>query len=116
MPIFAWLRLSVGTLGAAVGCALLAVSFWDVVLSRIPNNHNVLIVATALRAHRRAGAARTTPSAYVLLGFLGGYILHEYVAYRPLAFWALAGGLWWSLTDANVRWPSAHRRPLSRRC
>ena len=55
---------------------------------------------------------RGRPSAYVLLGFLGGYILHEYVAYRPLAFWALAAGLWWSLTDANVRWPTRIARPL----
>jgi hypothetical protein len=111
LPIFAWLRLSVGTLGAAVGCTLLAVSFWDVVLSRIPNNHNVLIVATAF-ALIAGPVRRGRPSAYILLGFLGGYILHEYIAYRPLAFWAVAAALWWSLTDTTVRWPSRIARPL----
>lgn len=111
LPIFAWLRLSVGTLGAAVGCALLAVSFWDTVLSRIPNNHNVLIVATAF-ALLAGPVRRGRPSAYVLLGFVGGYILHEYIAYRPLALWAVAGAAWWSLTDRGAGWPARIGRPL----
>ena len=111
LPIFAWLRLSVGTLGAVVGCALLAVSFWDVVLSRIPNNHNVLIVATAF-ALLAGPVRRGRPSAFVLLGFFGGYVLHEYIAYRPLAMWALVGGAWWSLTDRHSRWPTRIARPL----
>jgi hypothetical protein len=98
LPVFVWLRLSVGTAGALVGTALLAGSFWDVVLSRIPNNHNALIVAIVFSL--LAGPVRRgRPSAYVLLGFLGGYILHEYVAYRPLALWAVAGAVWWSLRD-----------------
>lgn len=111
LPIFAWLRLSVGTLGATVGCALLAVSFWDVVLSRIPNNHNVLTVAVAF-ALLAGPVRRGRPSAYVILGFLGGYILHEYVAYRPLAVWAVAGATWWSLSDRTSRWASRIARPL----
>ena len=111
LPLFAWLRLSVGTLGALVGCALLATSFWDVVLSRIPNNHNVLIVATAF-ALLAGPVRRGRPSAYVILGFLGGYILHEYVAYRPLAIWAVVGATWWSLSDRTSRWASRIARPL----
>lgn len=111
LPIFAWLRLSVGTLGAAVGCALLAASFWDVVLSRIPNNHNVLAVAVAF-ALLAGPVRRGRPSAYVLLGFLGGYILHEYVAYRPLALWAVAGATWWSLGDRGSPWAARVARPL----
>ena len=111
LPIFAWLRLSVGTLGAAVGCTLLAVSFWDTVLSRIPNNHNVLIVATAF-ALLAGPVRRGRPSAYVLLGLFGGYILHEYIAYRPLAMWALVGAAWWSLADRAAGWPARLGRPL----
>ncbi|MBX3026397.1 glycosyltransferase family 39 protein [bacterium] len=111
LPIFAWLRLSVGTRGAAVGCALLAVSFWDVVLSRIPNNHNVLAVAVAF-ALLAGPARRGRPSAYVILGFLGGYILHEYIAYRPLAIWAVVGAAWWSLADRTSPLAARLARPL----
>lgn len=110
LPIFVWLRLTVGTTGALVGCALLAVSFWDVMLSRIPNNHNVLAIAVAF-ALLAGPARRGRPSAYVLLGFLGGYILHEYIAYRPLVVWALAGGLCWSLADRAATWPRRLLRP-----
>jgi len=35
VPLFVWLRLSVGTAGALVGTSLLAYSLWDVILSRI---------------------------------------------------------------------------------
>lgn len=111
LPIFAWLRLSVGTLGAVVGCALLAVSFWDTVLSRIPNNHNVLIVAICF-ALLAGPVRRGRPSAFVLLGFFAGYVLHEYIAYRPLVVWALVGGAWWSLADRRARWPARLARPL----
>ncbi|MGH7790479.1 MAG: glycosyltransferase family 39 protein [Candidatus Binatia bacterium] len=111
LPIFAWLRLSVGTIGAAVGTALLAVSFWDVVLSRIPNNHNTLIISISFAL--LAGAARRgRPSAYVVLGLFGGYILHEYVAYRPLAAIVLVGGALASLGDRTAGWPARLARPL----
>jgi hypothetical protein len=110
-PMFIWTRLMVGTGGALIGMALLAPSFWDVVLSRIPNNHNALTVAIAFCL--LAGPARRgRPSAYVILGFLGGYILHEYIAYRPLVAWSLAGATWWSLTDRHASWPARLARPL----
>ncbi|MGD9762668.1 MAG: glycosyltransferase family 39 protein [Candidatus Binatia bacterium] len=111
VPVFAWLRLSVGSAGALVGCALLAVSFWDIVLSRIPNNHNALVVAVAF-ALLAGPVRRGRPSGYIWLGFLGGYILHEYVAYRPLVLWAMVGAVWWSLTDRHTRWPARMARPL----
>lgn len=111
LPLFAWLRLSVGTVGALTGCALMAVSFWDVVLSRIPNNHSAFITAVAF-AVLAGPVRRGRPSAYVLLGFIGGYVLHEYVAYRPLVLWALLGATWWSLGDRRARWPLRLTRPL----
>lgn len=110
-PMFIWTRLMVGTGGALVGIALLAPSFWDVVLSRIPNNHNALTVAIAFSL-LAAPVRRGRPSAYIILGFLGGYILHEYIAYRPLVAWALLGGTWWSLTDRHASWPARLARPL----
>jgi 4-amino-4-deoxy-L-arabinose transferase-like glycosyltransferase len=68
LPLFIWLRLAVGTAGALTGTALLAFSFWDVILSRIPNNHNALIVSIVFSL--LAGPVRRgRPSAYVLLGF-----------------------------------------------
>jgi len=111
LPLFVWLRLSVGTAGALVGSALLACSFWDVVLSRIPNNHNTLIVSIVF-ALLAGPVRRGRPSAYVVLGFLGGYILHEYVAYRPLAAIALAGAVVWSLRDTAAPWSLRFARPL----
>ena len=112
VPMFIWARLLVGTSGALIGMTLLAVSFWDVVLSRIPNNHNAFVVAVAFGL--LAGPARRgRPSAYIVLGFLGGYILHEYIAYRPLVVWALAGATWWSLRDRAAGWPRRLARPLA---
>jgi len=111
VPMFLWARLLVGSTGALFGMALLAGSFWDVVLSRIPNNHNALVVAIAFSL--LAGPARRgRPSAYIGLGLIGGYILHEYIAYRPLVVWALAGATWWSLRDRTVGWPARVARPL----
>jgi hypothetical protein len=111
LPLFVWLRLSVGTAGAVVGTALLACSFWDVVLSRIPNNHNALIVSIVF-ALLAGPARRGRPSAYVLLGFFGGYILHEYIAYRPLALLAIVGAVAWSLRDRTDGWLWRVARPL----
>ena len=97
----------VGTAGALVGTALLACSFWDVVLSRIPNNHNALIVSIVF-ALLAGPVRRGRPSAYVLLGFFGGYILHEYIAYRPLAAFALAGAV--AVVAARPRRPAGTAR------
>jgi hypothetical protein len=111
LPLFVWLRLSVGTVGALVGTALLACSFWDVVLSRIPNNHNALVVSIVF-ALLAGPVRRGRPSAYVLLGFFGGYVLHEYIAYRPLAAFILLGAALWSLRDRAARWAARVARPL----
>ncbi|MEO8604685.1 MAG: hypothetical protein ABI629_19105, partial [bacterium] len=50
---------------------------------------------------------------YIGLGFIGGYILYEYIAYRPLVLWALAGATWWSLHDRSAGWPARLARPLA---
>ena len=111
LPLFIWIRLAVGTTGALVGSALLVCSFWDVVLSRIPNNHNALIVSVVFVLI--AGAVRRgRPSGYAWLGFLAGYVLHEYIAYRPLALFALLGALLWSLRDRTASWGARVSRPL----
>jgi len=111
IPLFMWLRLVAGPVGALAGTALFVSSTWDVALSRIPNNHNGLIVATAF-ALLAGPARRGRPSAYVWLGFFSGYVLHEYVAYRPLAAFALMGATVFSLRDRTVRWPMRLARPL----
>jgi hypothetical protein len=101
VPIFIWLRLSVGWVGALVGTALFAVSSWDTVLSRAPNNHHALIVAIVF-ALLAGPARRGRPSAYAWIGFLGGYILFQYIAYRPLAVFGLMGAAIWSFGDHSV--------------
>jgi hypothetical protein len=104
IPLFLWLLLVSGPVGALVGTALYVSSAWDVVLSRIPNNHNALIVAAAFVL--LAGPIRRgRPSAYVILGFLCGFLLHEYVAYRPLIVLAVVGTVWISWRDRRVGWP-----------
>lgn len=111
VPIFYWLRQTAGLTGAVVGAALLAVSAWDIVLSQAPNNQNAIVVATAF-ALLGGPAARGRPSAYVWLGVIGGYVLHEYVGYRPLALLAIAGATWVSLRDGLAPWPVRVGRPL----
>jgi hypothetical protein len=111
LPLFIWLRLAVGTPGALVGSALLVCSFWDVVLSRIPNNHNALIVSIVF-ALLAGPVRRGRPSAYAWLGFLSGYVLHEYVAYRPLAALALTGAVLWALRETRAAWPERIAKPL----
>lgn len=107
IPLFFWLHWSAGSIGAIVGTTLFMFSGWDTVLSRIPNNHNALVVATAF-ALLAGPARRGRPSAYVWLGLCGGYVLYEYVAYRPLTFLIVAGAVMQSLRDRNagclVRW------------
>src|SRR4029077_12352505 len=104
LPLFVWLRLAAGTPGALVGTALFVCSSWDIVLSRIPNNHNGLIVATAF-ALLAGPVRRGRPSAYVWLGFFGGYVLYEYIAYRPLALFAGVAATALSLRDRSVARP-----------
>lgn len=111
LPLFIWLRFAVGTVGAAVGTGLFVFSFWDVMLSRIPNNPNALVVAIAF-ALLAGPARRGRPSAYVWLGLLGGYILYEYVGYRPLAVFVLAGATLMSVRDVGTAWPGRIGRPL----
>jgi len=111
VAVFLWLRFIVGTRGALFGAALLAFSSWDVVLSRIPFNPNILIVSTVFVL--LVGAARRgRPSAYVWMGMLSGYILWEYIAYRPLAIFAVCGGALFSLRDRSVGWLARFLRPL----
>jgi hypothetical protein len=111
LPLFLWLRFSVGTAAAVVATALFASSSWDVVLSRIPTNPNAFIVAAAF-ALLAGPARRGRPSAYVWLGFLGGYILFEYVVYRPLAVFVLIGAAAMSLRDNTITWRRRLARPL----
>jgi hypothetical protein len=111
VPLFLWLRYSAGPIGAVVGTALFVVSGWDVVLSRIPNNQSALVVAAAF-ALLAGPAKRGRPSAYVLLGFLGGYVLFEYVVYRPLAFFVVAGGIAASLGNRSAGWTARIGRPI----
>jgi hypothetical protein len=111
LPLFLWLWFSVGSLGAVVGTALFVCSSWDVVLSHLPNNQNALIVASAF-ALLAGPARRGRPSAYVWLGLFGGYVLFEYVAYRPLTVFILIGAAVVSLQDTAASWWRRLARPL----
>ena len=111
VPLFLWLYFVVGTVGAVVGSALFACSLWDVTLARAPSNPNALIVAVIF-ALLAGPARRGRPSAYVWLGFLGGWVLFEYVAYRPLALIVAAGATWVSLRDRWAGWTARLARPL----
>lgn len=111
IPLFVWLQWAVGPVGAIVGTALFVVSAWDIVLSRIPNNQNALIVAIGF-ALLAGPVRRGRPSAYVCLGIFGGYLLHEYVAYRPAIFLMLVGAIWFSLRDRHAPWLARLGRPL----
>lgn len=105
--VFFWLRWTAGTVAAVAGTAYLAVSSWDAVVSRIGFNPNVLTVAL-LYALLFGPARRGRPSAYAWIGLVSGYLLWEYIAYRPAAFFALLGGAWYSLRDRDagpvLRW------------
>ncbi len=110
LPFYFWLRWLVGRSGAVVGAALLAVSGWDTMLSRIPTNQNELAAALAF-ALIAGPVRRGRPSAYVFLGLLAGYVVYEYIAYRPLALFCLLGAGWMSLRDRSVGWPRRLLRP-----
>ena len=108
--LFAWLRSSAGMVAALVGSAFLAVSSWDAVVARIGFNPDALVIA-AVFALLVGPLRRGRPSAYVALGFLCGYILWEYIGYRPLAFFAPAAALFYSLRDRSVSLPLRWLRP-----
>lgn len=111
VPLFLWLRFACGPLGAVIGTGLFVGSSWDVILSRIPNNHLALVVTTAF-ALLAGPARRGRPSAYVWLGLLGGYVFYEYVAYRPLLAFILMGVTAFSLWDRRAAWVVRVARPL----
>ncbi len=111
IPLFLWLWSAVGAIGAVVGTALFTISVWDVLCSRIPANHDTLAVAIAF-ALLAGPARRGRPSAYVWLGFLGGYVLYQYVAYRPLTAFVLIGAVLMSVRDASTSWTRRLARPL----
>jgi len=110
-PFFFWLRFSVGNTGAVVAAILLAISGWDSTFARVATNHNVFIVACAF-ALLNGPARRGRPSAYVWLGLFSGYVMFEYVLYRPLAVLAFAGAVMMSLRDRHAGWPARLLRPL----
>jgi hypothetical protein len=111
IPLFLWVRFSVGTAAAVVATALFACSSWDIVLSHIPSSPDALVVAIAF-ALLAGPARRGRPSAYVWLGLFGGYVLCEYVAYRPLALFILMGAAAVSLQDTASSWRRRVARPL----
>jgi hypothetical protein len=111
VPFFLWLRFSAGNAAAVVGTALLAFSAWDVTYARVPTNQNAIVIAAAF-ALLAGPARRGRPSAYVWLGLLGGYVLYEYVGYRLVGLFAIAGGLVASLRHASDPWWARLGRPL----
>jgi hypothetical protein len=111
IPLFLWLRFAVGTPGALVGTALFTFSFWDVLCARIPTNHDTLAIAIAF-ALLAGPARRGRPSSYVWLGFLGGYALYQYVAFRPLTVFVLIGAVLISVRDVSASWMRRLIRPL----
>lgn len=111
VPLFLWLRFAVGTTGAVVGSLLLAVSAWDVLFARVPTNHDVFVVAAAF-ALLAGPARRGRPSAYAWIGLISGFVFFEYVLYRPLAVFALAGAFLVSWRDRHATWPARLARPL----
>lgn len=110
VAVFLWLRLAAGSLAAAVGTAFLVVSSWDAVVSRIGFNPNVLTVAV-LYVLLLGPARRGRPSAYAFMGLLSGYLLWEYIAYRPAAAFALLGGAFYSLREQSAGWAMRLGRP-----
>jgi len=110
IPVFLWLSYTVGNLGAVIGTALLACSSWDVTFSRIGQPTQILPAVTfALLA---GPVRRGRPGAFVWLGFLGGFLLYAYIAFRPLILFILAGATVFSLRDAGTRWPLRLTRVL----
>jgi len=110
VAVFLWLRLTGSLIAAAVGTALLIVSSWDAVVSRIGFNPNVLTVSV-LYVLLLGPARRGRPSAFAFIGLLSGYLLWEYIAYRPAALFALLGGTYYSLREQHAGWTMRLGRP-----
>ena len=108
--VFLWLRSTAGMIAALIGTAFMIVSSWDGVISRIGFNPDVLVVALVLWLMMGPGR-RGRPSAYAAMGLLCGYILWEYIAYRPVAVFALLGGTFYSLRDKGASWALRLGRP-----
>lgn len=111
VAVCAWLRGAVGAAAALTGAAYMAVSSWDIVISRIGFNPDVLTVAV-LYALLLGPTRRGRPSAYAAIGLLGGYLLWEYIAYRPATLFAAAGASWISVRDRGAGWWMRAGRPL----
>jgi hypothetical protein len=110
VAVFLWLRGAAGAAAALIGAAFMTVSSWDAVVARIGFNPDVLIVAV-LFALLVGPGRRGRPSAYVAMGLLSGYLLWEYIAYRPAVVFALAGGAAVSLRDRSSGWILRIGRP-----
>jgi hypothetical protein len=110
IPVFLWLQYTVGSFGAVVGTALLVCSRWDVIYSRIPQPNQIwpAVVFALLAWLLRRGR----PSAYVWLGFVGGYLLYEYIVYRPLIVLLVAAAGVFSMRQKDVRLSLRILRPL----
>lgn len=111
IPFFLWMFWAVGPTGAVTASLLLAISGWDTTFARLATNQDVLIVATAF-ALLSGPARRGRPSAYVFLGLFAGYVMYEYVLYRPLALFAVVGAILVSLRDRHAHWAARLARPL----
>lgn len=110
IPVFLWLTYTVGGFGAAVGTALLTCASWDVIFSRISQPNQIVPAITfALLA---GPVRRGRPAAYVWLGFVGGYLLYQYIAFRPLILFMPAAATVFSMRDTTVRWRLRLLRPL----
>lgn len=110
VAVLAWLRAAAGMAAAVAGAAFMAVSSWDAVVARIGFNPDVLPVAV-LYAILIGPARRGRPSAYAIMGLLSGYLLWEYIAYRPAIAIAAIGAVWLSLRDRSAGWALRVGRP-----
>ena len=110
VAVFVWLHRAAGIVAAVVGAAYMTVSSWDAVVSRIGFNPDVLTIAV-LFALLVGPSRRGRPSAFAIMGLLSGYLLWEYIAYRPAAVMAVAGGAWLSLRDRSAGWGMRTGRP-----
>jgi hypothetical protein len=111
IPFYLWVRTVAGPVGALAATTLLACSGWETVLARVMANPQTwaITVAFALLA---GPVRRGRPSSYAWLGLVGGYILYDYIAYRPLTPFIVTGVILLSLGDRSVGWGIRLLRPL----